>query len=417
MNFNKIIFPEKSKNKFQTKMSVQHNNFYLCGLHKNLFMKSFLLKYSIFLFLIFTVSCKQNSENKSNAQANIKNSVRYAKGLEIYKHENFSIVKISNPWPDAKTGFTYILHKKGASIPDSLKNYTQIQVPIKSIVVTSTTHIPSLEMLGVENTLLGFPNTDYVSSEKTRVLIDSKKVKDVGINQNLNTEVLIDLQPEVIVGYSIDDNNKDYSNLQKSGLKVVYNGDWTEQTPLGKAEWIKFFGALYDLDGKANSEFEKVEKEYENALALVKTSKSFPTVFSGAIYQDQWYLPGGKSWGALFLKDAGAKYLWDETSETGSLSLSFETVLEKAEDADFWIGPAQFTSLQEMENANPNYKYFKAFKTKNVYSFSSKKGKTGGVLYYELAPNRPDLILKDLIKIMHPQVLKDHELVFFEKLK
>lgn len=380
-------------------------------------MKSILSKYSVFLFLIFAISCKKNEENQVVSESKVENSVRYAKGLEIYKHENFSIVKVSNPWPNAKEAFTYILHKKGVTIPDSLRNFTQIQVPIKSIVVTSTTHIPSLEMLGVENTLLGFPNTNYISSEKTRALIDAKKVKEIGLNQNLNTEVLIDLHPEVIVGYSIDDNNKDYSNLQKSGLKVVFNGDWTEQSPLGKAEWIKFFGALYDLDEKANSEFEKVEKEYKNALALANTTKSFPTVFSGAIYQDQWYLPGGKSWGALFLKDAGAKYLWDETSETGSLSLSFETVLEKAENADFWIGPAQFNSLKEMAEANPNYKYFKAFKNKKVYSFSNKKGKTGGVLYYELAPNRPDLILKDLIKIMHPEVLKDHELVFFEKLK
>lgn len=398
-------------------MSVQHNNFYLCGLHKNFFMKPFFLKFTAVLFLVFSVSCKENPAVKSTGKENSENSIQYAKGLEIYRYDDFSIVKISNPWPDAKEAFTYILHKKGISVPDSLKNYTQIQVPIKSVVVTSTTHIPSLEMLGVENSLVGFPNTNYVSSEKTRALIDAEKVKEVGVNQNLNTEVLLDLQPEVIVGYSIDNNNKDYKNLQKSGLKVVYNGDWTEQSPLGKAEWIKFFGALYDLDEKANSEFNKIEKEYKNALALVKTIKSYPTVFSGAIYQDQWYLPGGKSWAALFLKDAGAKYLWEETSETGSLSLSFETVLEKAQDANYWIGPAQFTTLKELEDANPNYKYFKAFKTKNVYSSSVKKGKTGGVLYYELAPNRPDLILKDLIKIMHPEVLKDYKLFFFEKLK
>jgi len=380
-------------------------------------MKPFFLKYTAVLFLLFAVSCKENTATEAVSKSKAENAVRYAKGLEIYKYADFSIVKVSNPWPDAKKAFTYILHKKEVSVPDSLKNYTQIQVPIKSVVVTSTTHIPSLEMLGVENTLVGFPNTSYISSDKTRALIEAKKVKEVGINQNLNTEVLIDLQPEVVVGYSIDDNNKDYTNLQKSGLKVLYNGDWTEQSPLGKAEWIKFFGALYDLDDKANSEFDKVEKEYTNSLALVRTIKSFPTVFSGAIYQDQWYLPGGKSWGSLFLKDAGAKYLWEETPETGSLSLSFEAVLEKAENADFWIGPAQFTSLKEMSDANPNYKYFKAFRNKQVYSFSTKKGKTGGVLYYELAPNRPDLILKDLIKIMHPEALKDHELYFFERLK
>jgi len=380
-------------------------------------MKLFLSKYSVFLFLIFAISCKKSEENQAVSNQKIENSIQYAKGLEIYEYEGYSVVKVSNPWPDAEKGFSYVLHKKEVSVPDSLKNYTQIQVPIQSIVVTSTTHIPSLEMLGVENTLLGFPNTNYVSSEKTRALIDAKKVKEIGTNQSLNTEVLIDLAPDVIVGFSIDNNNKTYSNLEQNGQKIIYNGDWTEQTPLGKAEWIKFFGALYGLEEKADAEFKTIEKEYKTALALAQKTTSKPTVFSGAIYQEQWYLPGGKSWASLFIKDANATYLWAENPETGSLSLSFETVLEKAENADFWIGPAQFTTLKEMTDDNPNYKFFKAYKNGNVYSFSSKKGKTGGVLYYELAPNRPDLILKDLIKIMHPEVLPDYELFFFEKLK
>ena len=398
-------------------MLIICHNFYLCGLHQIIFMKSILSKYSLFFFLIFAVSCKKNEENKVVSEDKTANSVQYAKGLEIYKYDNYSVVKISNPWPDAEKGFTYVLHKKGISVPDSLKNYTQIQVPIQSIVVTSTTHIPSLEMLGVENTLLGFPNTNYVSSEKTRALIDAKKVKEIGTNQSLNTEVLIDLAPDVIVGFSIDNNNKTYHNLEKNGQKIIYNGDWTEQSPLGKAEWIKFFGALYGLEEKADVQFKTIEKEYTEALALAKKTKVKPTVFSGAIYQEKWYLPGGKSWASLFIKDANATYLWAENTETGSLSLSFETVLEKAENADFWIGPAQFTTFKEMTDDNPNYKFFKAYKNKNVYSFSTKKGKTGGVLYYELAPNRPDLILKDLIKIMHPEVLPDYELFFFEKLK
>ncbi|MFC6096595.1 ABC transporter substrate-binding protein [Flavobacterium qiangtangense] len=380
-------------------------------------MKLFLSKYSVFLFLIFAVSCKKNEGNQAVSNQKIENSIQYAKGLEIYKYDGYSVVKVSHPWPEAEKGFSYVLHKKDVTVPDSLKNYTQIQVPIKSIVVTSTTHIPSLETLGVENTLLGFPNTNYVSSEKTRALIDAKKVKEIGTNQSLNTEVLIDLAPDVIVGFSIDNNNKTYSNLEQNGQKIIYNGDWTEQTPLGKAEWIKFFGALYGLEEKADAEFKTIEKEYNDALALAEKTTSKPTVFSGAIYQDKWYLPGGKSWASLFIKDANATYLWATTPETGSLSLSFETVLERAENADFWIGPAQFTTLKEMTDTNPNYKFFKAYKNGNVYSFSSKKGKTGGVLYYELAPNRPDLILKDLIKIMHPEILPDYELFFFEKLK
>ncbi|MEZ0007524.1 iron complex transport system substrate-binding protein [Flavobacterium sp. 28YEA47A] len=381
-------------------------------------MKSFLSKYSLFLLLLFAVACKKNEPVSSSiTETKIQNSIRYAKGFEIYKHEGFSIVKVSNPWPEANKTFTYVLHKKGVSLPDSLKNYTSLQVPIKSIVVTSTTHIPSLEMLGVENTLLGFPDTNLVSSEKTRKLIDAGKVTEIGANQSLNTERLIDLDPEALVGYSSGSDTKTYDNLQKSGLKVFFNGDWMEESPLGKAEWIKFFGALYGLDEKADLLFSEVETAYKEATELAKNAKTKPTVLSGAIYKEQWYMPRGNSWAATFLKDANAAYLWADTEGTGSLALSFETVMEKAENVDFWIGPAQFTTFKEMVESNPNYAHFKAFKNKNIYSFSSKKGKTGGILYYELASNRPDLILKDLIKILHPELLTEYELYIFEKLK
>jgi iron complex transport system substrate-binding protein len=370
----------------------------------------------IILFLAFA-GCKNDISYEGMHVDKSVNIIKYAKGLEIYKYDGFTVVKVTKPWPDATKGFTYIMQQKGAVIPDSLKETIIIPVPLKSVVVTSTTHIPSLEMLGVENTLTGFPGTDYISSIKTRKRIEAGKVKEAGANEGLNTEVLLDLAPDAIVAFSINSSNKTLNSLEQSGLKVIYNGDWTEQSPLGKAEWIKFFGALYGKEKEADSLFNKVEKDYNEALNLVMNVKSKPTVMAGALYQDQWYMPQGGSWGALFLKDAGADYLWSKSDGTGSISLSFETVLEKAENADIWIGPSQYTSLNEMKEANPHYAQFKSYKNKKVYSYSTKKGETGGLLYFELAPNRPDLVLKDLISIMHPELLPGYQLNFFEKLK
>ncbi|RWX01042.1 ABC transporter substrate-binding protein [Flavobacterium cerinum] len=376
------------------------------------------LFYPLFLFVVLAFTgCKKETSADTGSAAKPENTIKHAKGLEIYRYKGFTVVKVTNPWPDAKETFTYVMQQKDGIVPDSLKKYTVVSVPLKSVVVTSTTHVPSLEMLGVENTLVGFPTTDYISSEKTRARVDAGKVKEVGTNESLNTEVMIDLAPDAVVGFSISSNNKTMNNLKQSGMVILYNGDWTEQTPLGKAEWIKFFGALYDQDDKAAALFNDVEKEYNNALALVKNVTGTPTVLAGALYQDHWYLPQGGSWPALFLKDAKAKYLWADSEGTGSLNLSFETVLDKAQNADFWIGPSQFTSLKEMTDSNPHYGEFKAFKTHNVYSFSTKKGKKGGLIYYELAPNRPDLVLKDMISILHPDVLPDYKLHFFEKLK
>lgn len=376
-------------------------------------MKKYLL---LSIFTILFISCQQKPKT-INDNTSPENYIRYATRLSIQKYDDFSIVTVSNPWPSAENNYTYILHKQSAQIPDSLQKYSAIQVPIQSIVVTSTTHIPALELLKVEDRLVGFPNTDYISSEKTRTLIETGKVREIGSNQSLNTEVLLDMQPDVIIGFGVDGEKKTYDNLQQNGLKILYNGDWTEQHPLGRAEWIQLFGVLFGLEEKADTVFKTIEKEYQEAVKLAQKATSKPTIFSGAIYQDQWYLPQGKSWAAQFLSNAGGNYLWQDSEGTGSLSLSFETVLEKAQNADFWIGPGQFTSFEQLEKANPNYKYFKAVQNKNVYSFSSKKGKTGGVIYYELASNRPDLVLKDLIKILHPELLKEYELYFFEKLK
>ncbi len=369
----------------------------------------------IALVAILMVQCK--SDTTTAAAEKSSNTIKYATGLAIENYDQFTLVTVKNPWPEATKNYTYVLHKKGVVLPDSLQNYTAITVPIKKMVATSTTHIPSLEMLGKINTLVGFPNLDYISSDKVRQRIEQGKIKELGSNQTLNTEVLIELQPDVIVGYGIDNNNPTLDNLQKSGLKVMLNGDWNEQTPLGRAEWIKFFGALYNQQDKAEEIFTKIETDYLHTKAIASRAKHKTSVLAGDIFEGKWYLPKGDSWGSLLINEAHGDYLWKATKGTGSLSLSFETVYEKGHDAQLWITSGQFNSLADMLANNPHYKQFTAFQKKQVYSFNRKKGKTGGSLYYELAPNRPDLVLKDLVKILHPELLPSYQLYFFVKLE
>ncbi len=375
------------------------------------------LRISILLLLFFSVACKKNSNINTDTRTTENSSIKFAKGFKLDKYEGFSILKITQPWPDATESFTYILKEKKGIIPDSLNRFPIISVPIKSVVVTSTTHIPALELLGVEKSIVGFPDTDLISSPKTRNLIESGAIRNVGKNESLNTEVLLDMNPELIVRFSLNSSNPVMDQLQKSGLKVILNGDWTEQTPLGKAEWIKFFGALYAKDNKADSIFSEIKKEYNSTLSLAKKTIVKPTVLCGALYQEQWYVPQGESWAALFLKDAQSDYLWKDSKGTGSLLVPFELVLEKAQNAAFWIAPGNFSSLNEMSDSNPHYKEFEAFKNKKVYSYALNKGAKGGIVYFEWSPTRPDWVLKDLIKIFHPELLPDHQLFFFKKLE
>ncbi|MDI5951159.1 ABC transporter substrate-binding protein [Flavobacterium yafengii] len=370
----------------------------------------FVLSFSTF------VGCKKSENLTVKESTDSKNAIEYASGLSINKYEGYSVVTVSNPWPEANKNFTYILKEKNSSIPDSLQKYTTISVPLESIVVTSTTNIPFLEMLGVEKSLVGFPHTDYVSSEKTRKLIDGGAVKNIGQNEKLNMEQLIELEPNLIVTFGVDNNNPMIDNLQKSGLKVLIQADWMEQTPLGKAEWIKLYGALFGKEKEAKTLFDEIVKNYNDAIQLVATKKPTATVLYGSMYQDQWYVAKGNSWVARFMKDAKANYLWANVEGTGSLSLPFEKILEKAKTAKYWIATGSFKSIAEFENSNPHYSQFDASKSKNVYTFESKLGTTGGTIYYELAPSRPDLVLKDYIKIFHPELLPNYTFTFAQKL-
>jgi len=292
-----------------------------------------------------------------------------------------------------------------------------IGTPVEKVVLTSTTHIEPIKQLGALNTVFGFPNTDYISSPEARKLVDSGQIQNLGMNDVLNTEMVLEMNPELIIGFSINEENKAYDILKKAGIPVMYNGDWVEHTPLGKAEWIKFFAPFYQKEALGDSIFTEVETSYKQAKALAQKAKSKPTVLTGGLYKDVWYVAGGNSWMAQFMKDANADYLWSNTEETGSIGLSLESVLEKAQDAEFWFNPSAASSYSELTEANPYYLQFEAFKNKKVYSNAIEKGETGGLIFYELAPHRPDIVLRDFIKILHPELLPEHQLQFIKPLQ
>jgi iron complex transport system substrate-binding protein len=375
----------------------------------------------IFLGLFVVMSCKDETrveQSRSLSAKQIQNS--YAEGFKITDYKTHKVLTIANPWPQAEKSYTYALQKKEHSTKNKLNkdNFNgSITVPVQKIVVTSTTHIPALELLGVEQTLVGFPGTDYISSEKTRTRIDNGHIRELGNNEGINTEVLLDLRPDVVVAFGVDGTNKSMEVIEKAGIPVIYNGDWVEKSPLAKAEWIKFFGLLYSKEKEAEGIFTQIETDYIDAKKIASEATSKPTILCGAMYKDIWYLPNGTSPEAQFLEDANTNYLWSDTKESGSIALSFETVFEKAKHAELWLSPSYYTSYEALEKSSSHYTEFDAFKNKKIYTFSNTTGKTGGVLYYELGTSRPDLVLKDMIKICHPELLTNYEPAFFKPLQ
>ncbi|MGE5942726.1 MAG: ABC transporter substrate-binding protein [Flavobacteriales bacterium] len=380
------------------------------------------MKYkTLFLIIILTVLNCKNETNKRVLEG--KNGkllpLKYAKGFSVEDFGTYKILEIKNPWPKAENVFKYVLiNKENAAktiFPTDAYDGIIIQA-IQKIVVTSTTHIPALELLNVEETLVGFPGVDYISSKKTRHRIENGLVRELGKNEGINTEVLLELKPDVVIGFGVDGKNRTFETIKKSGIPVIFNGDWVEASPLAKAEWIKFFGILFNKEKEADSIFNNIEANYLEAKKLAKNTKNQPTILSGAMHNDVWFLPNGTSTEAQLFKDANTHYLWSDSKGTGSLSLNFETVFSKAKNADIWLSPSNYTSKEALKNGNKNHALFKAFQNNTIYSSINTTGTTGGILYFELSTTRPDLILKDIIKISHPELLKNYALYFFKPL-
>ena len=366
------------------------------------------------LFISFS-SCDKKEKTSVLEKNSIESKylIKYAQGFDLQYYNGYRKLIIKSPYPDAEQYQEFILVSDKTNDFDGLN---KLFIPIQKVVATSTTHIPMIEILGETNSIIGFPNTDFISSKKTRQRIKDGLVIDLGNEQNFNTEVLISLQPDALIAFSMGNSTKIYQTIELNKIPVIYNGDWLEETPLGRAEWIKFFGALYNKDREADSIFQIIESEYLLAKDIALKATKSPSILSGVLYKDQWNLPAGESFTAQFFKDANTEYLWKDSKGQGSLVLSFEAVLENAQDADYWIGSGYYTTLEEVKSANAHYAQFKAYKNGTVYSFSKRRSESGGVEYFEFAPIQPHIVLKDLIKVIHPELLPDYEPYFLQRL-
>lgn len=393
-----------------------------------------MIKYLCLLLVVALMGCNESQQKKESpsleqtttlqSTQDAEIAVLYAQGFTIKKQGHITFIQVKSPWPNANAPFRYALIEKKHKnqLKDSI-NYLRenfdavVFTPVKRVAATSTTHIPAFELLDVSDHLIGFAETDFISSPELRKQVESGQIIELGSNESLNEEVIIAAQPELFIGFGVSNQNKSYATISKAGIPVVYNGDWVEETPLGKAEWIKFMGAFFGKSEQANQIFNTVVTEYNKAKKLALEATSRPTVISGSMFKDIWYAPGGESWLAQFFQDANASYLWKDSKGTGSLSLNFETVLMQARDTEYWIGSGQFISYSQLKQANPHYQQFNFFKKKKIFTYGLSTGDKGGMLYYELAPTRPDVVLKDIIHILHPNLLPNYTTVFFKPLQ
>ncbi len=342
----------------------------------------------------------------------------FAIGFQLFQGEGFWEIEVSQGYAGSSDTYRYLVLDSGVQV-NTTGYDAVVQLPIDAVVLTSTTQVPHLDALGQTDLLIGFPQTDLISSTTARARIAAGKVKELGAGPSANPELVLELQPDWIMISTLGEDLRYLDIFKQAGIPALINGEYVEQNPLGRAEWIKFTGVLLGKYSEALAQFEQIKKDYLEAEVLASSlaEKDKPTVLSGVMYQDIWYAPGGESWAAQLLEKAGGSYVFGKEGAAGSLQLNYEVVLDQGTSAPIWIGAADFASLEEMGKIEPRYQAFAAWKTGEVYTYTAKKGATGGLEYFELGYLRPDLILKDLIKILHPELLPGYEPYFYQKLK
>jgi len=251
-----------------------------------------------------------------------------------------------------------------------------------------------------------------------RNMLAAGTVAEVGRGAEVNLERILEIDPDVVMDYGVGDAQNDtYPVLRQAGLNVALNSEYMETSPLGRAEWIKFTAALFNYEAAAETVFADMADAYTALAVRADTVAERPTVFTGAPFEGTWYVPGGNSYVAHLLADAGADYLWAEDDSTGSLQLSFEVVYDRVVDGDIWVNTSTWTSIAEALTADERFADFAALQNGQMYNNNVRVNENGGNDYWESGVTNPQLILADLIRIFHPELLPEHELYFYQQLQ
>ncbi|MCC9138213.1 ABC transporter substrate-binding protein [Pontibacter silvestris] len=375
--------------------------------------------------LLFATSCehasKDNKINYAVAQEDVfpdKATIRYAKGFTLSYHGTYKMVNILNHFEDRVDTLQYLLVQRGTAVPSHSPDVQVIEIPVQQLVGMSSMHVGLVDFAEAADVLVGLGNLKYVSSAHVRENIKAGKVKEVGNGGALNNELLISMQPDlVMVTGSPDAKLSLYQTLQAAGIPVMINSEWLETTPLGRAEWVKLLAALLNKEALVNEKFANVEQEYHKLMDLTSQAKTKPSVITSMPFKGTWAVPDGDSYMARFLKDAATTYEWSDVQGKGSLQLDFERVAPVALQADFWLNVGYVDTKEDIAGRDVRYKDFKPFRQGTIFNNNKRVNDIGANDYWESGAVNPHLILADLIRILHPELLPGHELVYYKPIR
>lgn len=344
-------------------------------------------------------------------------SVRYAKGFQIQYIDGASLVTVINPWPGAKVAFKYLLKQRASATPPGYDDYQVIEVPVMRTIALSTTLLAFLEQLDLLDTLVGFSDLSRVHSQVVTKTAKARNTREVGQGPNLQVETVLDLDADIIFTFASGSFRDAHPKLIEAGLKVGVIAEYMESHPLGRAEWIKFLALFYNKGDEAETLFSKMEKKYLDLVSTTRGLQHRPSVITGVPFSGRWFVAGGNSFVAKLLDDAGADYVWKNTKHTGALPMDIELVYERGLDADFWLNTGTWKDLSQAREADPRFLEFKSLQLGQLFNNNKRINASGGNDYWESGMMAPDVILADLISILHPQLSADYTPTYYTHLK
>ena len=336
--------------------------------------------------------------------------MKYAENLKLVKGDGYTQAILRNPWDTTAILRTYILVDKNQELPKLLPEGTLVRTPLQKALVYTATHCHLIHELGAVKSIGGVCEVQYIKVPEIVEGCADGSIVNAGEGTNPDMEKIIDLHPDALL-LSPYENSGGHGQVEKLKIPIIECADYMETSALGSAEWIRFYGMLFGREALADSIFAEVEKNYNELKALATSQAKKPKVMCEQKSGSAWYVPGGRSTTGKLYMDAGGDYLFAHYPNSGAVPLSFETVFDKAQDADVWLmkynHPTDKTMGTLREDYAP-YTNFKAYKEKQVYGCNTAYRK-----YYEDFPFHPDKVLKDLIKIFHPSLLPEYELKYF----
>nr|WKN36115.1 ABC transporter substrate-binding protein [Tunicatimonas sp. TK19036] len=340
--------------------------------------------------------------------------IRYAQGFTIEYHSDYKTLLLYQPSDTLR----YLLLPPNSPLPPE-KSYDQvIHIPVKRVITQSTTHLALMRFLDAEDAIVGLDNADYVYDSIIAKRVEEGIIQEVGSGTSLNTERVIALQPDLLLVSRMPGSSLDpYQKFIAMGIPVIPNAEWMEPTPLGKAEWVKLMAALLNREEQAASRFTEVQHAYDSLIQIAQQAQQTPEVVVGSPFQGSWYVPGGNSYRGSLLRHAQAGWPWSQDTSAVSFPIAFERIYAFGLQAPYWLDPGQAHSKAELLAIDTRFADFKAFRQNRIYNSNRRLNPGGGGNdYYESGAVYPQRVLADLIKILHPELLPEHELYYYQRL-